>query len=121
MAIENWITGAEERAICLIMTGMMKHNMYLGETGGDVLRIPMSKLKKAGYKFQGCDISDDCTDIGKLSDSLEKFVMNPVDTEESLELLASAVEKVTSEMKASLPVHEQTRPKRSGIHKIYPL
>lgn len=120
MAIENWITQAEKKAIGFIVAGMTKHDMYLGKTGGDVFRIPMSMLKKAGYKFQGCNISDDHTNIVALSYSFEKITIDPLDTDESIDLLASAVSKVTEEIRALLSSDIQDTPQKTGVYKVYP-
>lgn len=92
MAIENWVTGREMMAISLIVKEMPSKE--LGETGGDVLRIPMSKLKKAGYTFRGCDIAADYKDLPELRASFKKIDMNAEDTEESTNSLAEALTKV---------------------------
>lgn len=92
MAMENWITGREMLAISMIVREMPKED--LGETGGDVLRIPMAKLKKAGYTFCGCDIASDYKDLPELRASFKKIDMNAQDTEESINLLAKSLAKV---------------------------
>jgi len=96
MAIENWITGAEMKAVAIIIGQMAEGE--LGETGGDVLRIPMAKLKKAGYSFRGCDIAADYKDLPELRASFNKIDMDALDTDESITLLVKALAKVLSDI-----------------------
>lgn len=98
MAIENWLTGAEMKAIAIIVS-KTPNQSSLGETGGDVLRIPMSKLKKAGYSFRGCDIASDYKNLPELRNSFQKIDMNAEDTEESIESLSKALASVLTEIK----------------------
>ena len=133
MAIENWLSGAEMHAITIIVKAMddakISWDSIGAETGGDVLRIPMSKLKKAGYKFLGCDILDDISDMEKLRGSLEKLDMETEDTEESLEALSKALTAVLEDISAgskATPAEQTDIPKLPvvkmiGKHKIYPL
>lgn len=95
MAMENWITSSEMLAVSIIVKEMLTGN--LGETGGDVLRIPMAKLKKAGYKFRGCDIASNYKDLPKLRASFRKIDMDAVDSEESINSLAKALAKVMAD------------------------
>lgn len=120
MALENWISGAEMHAIATIVKEMDDRKMYLGELGGDVLRIPMAKLKKAGYNFLGCDMQGDYSDMNELRGSFQKLVISPEDTEESISALAAALVKVLKEI-AGPPHPAEIRPesKRCGP-KIYP-
>ncbi len=108
MAIENWLTGREMHAIAFIVNAMTNAGMELGETGGDVLRIPMSKLKEKGYDFLGCDISSDCSDLPSLRESFRKIDMNAQDTEESTNKLAEAVDKVLTEIEDGLEKKPET-------------
>jgi len=98
MALENWISTGEMHAIATIVNTMSESKMYLGELGGDVLRIPIAKLKKAGYKFLGCDIDENASNMEKLRGSFQKLNMSPEDTDESLTLLAEALAKVLAEV-----------------------
>lgn len=117
MAIENWITGREKFAISAIVSQMSKRNMYLGELGGDVLRIPMSKLKGAGYTFRGCDIAGEYVSVEDLRASFQKIDMNAEDTEESIDSLAEALAKVLGELEAVTP-KRATRRGRVGKHRV---
>ena len=98
MAIENWLTAAEMKAIGIIVTNTQDQSS-LGETGGDVLRIPMSKLKRAGYAFRGCDIAGEYKSLPALRNSFQKIDMGAMDTEESIESLSKALASVLAEMK----------------------
>ena len=106
MAIENWLTGAEMRAIATIVKLMDERKMSLGKLGGDVLRIPMSKLKKAGYSFRGCDIASDYRTLPQLRESLRKINMGAADTEESIDSLAEALAKVMAEIEGAKEAKE---------------
>ncbi|GAJ03811.1 unnamed protein product [marine sediment metagenome] len=101
MAIENWVTGTEMRAIAMIVKQMDERKMSLGKLGGDVLRIPMSKLKKAGYSFRGCDITGDYRTLPQLRNSFQKIDMGAEDTEESIGSLAEALAKVMAEIEGA--------------------
>jgi len=94
VAIENWVTGREMFGISMIVKEMGERGMYLGEMGGDVLRIPMSKLKKAGYTFRGCDIAGEYASLEELRSSFQKIDMSAEDTEESITSLSEALVKV---------------------------
>lgn len=106
MAIENWVTGREMYAIASIVSKMNKRNMPLGELGGDVLRIPMSKLKRAGYTFRGCDIAGEYKSLKELRASFRKIDMNAEDTEESINSLSEALAKVIEEVE-SKDIHKE--------------
>lgn len=126
MAIENWLTGREMFAVAAIVNAMTEKKMYLGELGGDVLRIPMSKLKKAGYKFVGCDIAGDYTSLEELRGSFQKIDMDAKDTDESINSLAEAVGSVIGEIQGTESVETETESvtepafRKHGRHKIYP-
>lgn len=122
MALENWVSTGEMHAIATVVNAMSEHKMYLGELGGDVLRIPIAKLKKAGYKFLGCDIDEDTSDMEKLRESFQKLKMSSVDTDESINLLAKALDEVLVGIEATPRVTPQpTERKRTGIYHVYPL
>lgn len=121
MAMENWISGAEMQGIAMIVNAMEEAKVdwdAIGaKTGGDVLRIPMGKLKKAGYKFLGCDIDED----GK---NFEKLKMEPIDNDDSIHLLTIALDKVIAEIEG-IPVttEEELKPpyRIIGKYKVYSL
>jgi len=121
MAIENWLTGREMFAVVAVASAMTGKNMYLGELGGDVLRIPMAKLKKAGYKFVGCDIAGDYPSLEKLRESFKKISMDAKDTDESINSLAEAVGKVIEEIQDTkgTKVEAEIPIRKHGKHKIY--
>lgn len=120
MAIENWLTGKEMFAVSAIVNAMSEKNMYLGELGGDVLRIPMAKLKKAGYNFVGCDIAGDYASLEELRSSFQKIDMTARDTDDSINSLAEAVGKVIKEIEAAKPEGvTKAAPQKHGKHNIY--
>jgi len=120
MAIENWLTGREMFAVSAIVNAMSEKNMCLGELGGDVLRIPMAKLKKAGYKFVGCDIAGDYASLEELRGSFRKIDMAARDTDESINSLAEAVGKVIEEIEAAKPEGvTKAASQKHGKQKIY--
>ncbi len=117
MAIENWVTGREMFAISMIVHEMSERKMYLGEQGGDVLRIPMSRLKKAGYTFRGCDIAGEYASLEALRASFQKIDMDAKDTKESINSLAEALAKVIEEFEAIVP-DVPTQKRMAGKHRI---
>jgi len=121
VAIESWLTGREMFAVAAIVNAMTEKNMYLGELGGDVLRIPMAKLKKAGYKFVGCDIAGDYTSLEELRSSFQKIDMDAKDTNESINSLAEAAGRIVEEIQGieSVKVEAKIPGRKHGRHKIY--
>lgn len=121
MALENWISTGEMHAIATIVKAMDERKMYLGELGGDVFRIPIAKLKRTGYKFLGCDIDADTSDMEELRGSFQKLEMDPVDTDESIDLLAKALTEVLVEIEGTPKpeVAPQLTRRRKGIYHVY--
>ncbi len=101
MSLEAWLTSTEKTAIGAIVRLMPSET--LGETGGDVFRIPMALLKKHGYAFQGSNIAGDYQNIPELRASFQKIRMDPEDTDASIQSLNRALGYVISELKVKFP------------------